>query len=305
MRGKNALFIVLSWIFFIVTAHANPKTTNELNEPNKQQVPTSTTSIDNLKQPLFKPFIERYILDELKVLRSKQQELRVEVTTKVAEAKLEAGDRAIRYTADTTNNIFYIITATASILVLLGWRSLKELSATIESVTEKKISALTQEYEERLNLLEKKLKSRSQQILEAQEEISRTNHVHALWMRAGLERSTEEKVNIYDQILEIQPEDIEALTYKADALLDIGEIKWAMSLTDQALEKDENYSFALWQRACCNAELENVEEAIDDIERAIASSESLRNEVEGESFFQKLTEHPRFIALKPQSLTTE
>ena len=61
----------------------------------------------------------------------------------------------------------------------------------------------------------------------------------------------------------------------------------------------------MWQRACCNAELENVEEAIDDIERAIASSESLRNEVEGESFFQKLTEHPRFIALKPQSLTTE
>lgn len=271
-------------------------------QPEKTQSQISTEkTVQDLKQPLFKPFIERYILDELKALRSDQQQLRVDVTAKVAEAKLEASDRAIRYTADTTNNIFYIITATASILVLLGWRSLKELSATIESVTEKKISALTSEYEERLEMLEKKLKNRSQQIIEAQEEISRTNHVHALWMRSGLERNTQEKLNIYDQILEIQPDDIEALTYKADALLDVGEIKWAMSLTDQALEKDADYSFALWQRACCNAELENLEEALDDIERAINLSESLRSEIEGESFFEKLKEHPRFIALQPQS----
>ncbi len=88
-----------------------------------------------LDEPLFKPFIERYILDELKQLRTDQQILRTEMAEKVAEAKLTSSDRAMRYTADTTNNIFYIITAAASILVLVGWRSFREIRESVESIT--------------------------------------------------------------------------------------------------------------------------------------------------------------------------
>lgn len=62
--------------------------------------------LDQLEEPMFKPFIERYILDELKQLRNDQQLLRVELTEKIAHLRLDASDRAIRYTADTTNNIF-------------------------------------------------------------------------------------------------------------------------------------------------------------------------------------------------------
>ena len=72
------------------------------------------------EKPLYKPFIERYILDELRQLRRDFQGLEAEISQRVAAARLDASDRAIRYTADTTNNIFFIITAAASILVLLG-----------------------------------------------------------------------------------------------------------------------------------------------------------------------------------------
>ncbi|MBM9513042.1 tetratricopeptide repeat protein [Desulfogranum marinum] len=245
-------------------------------------------------KPLYKPFIERYVLDELKQLRIGQQELEVRVTEKVAGAKLEASDRAIRYTADTTNNIFYIITAAATMLVLFGWKSVRDVRASMEDITTKKISELVEEYEKRLAEIEKKMRKRSEQILTNQEQIALTNNIHSLWMRAGLEKSEQEKINIYDQILELRPDDVEVLTYKADALLEIGEKKWALSLANQALEHDNEYSLAYWQRACAKSEIGFVDEAVEDLETAIDLSDTLKEEVAEEKSFKNLAGNKKF-----------
>jgi len=252
---------------------------------------------EKIEEPLYKPFIERYILDELKQLRKDQLTLRVEVIDKVADAKLDSSDRVIRYTADTTNIIFYIITAAASVLVFLGWKSLRDIKDNIESITSEKLSTLTKEYENRLNEIEDKLKNRSEQIIATQEEVSNSNLIHSLWMRAGLEKSNQEKVNIYDHILDIKPDDTEALTYKADALLDLGEIKWALSLSNQAIEHDEKYALAYWQRACAKAMLEQESEALEDIKIAINLTETLKDEIPSEIYFEKLKSNHDFKAL--------
>lgn len=247
-----------------------------------------------ITQPLYKPLIERYILDELKLLRIDQKQLEVLVAEKVAEAKLESSDRALRYTADTTTNIFYIITAAATILVLLGWKSIKDMRTSMEDQTNQKISVLVAEYEERLGGIEEKMKRRSEQILANQEQIALTNNIHALWMRAGLEKNDQEKINIYDQILELRPGDVEALTYKADTMLELGEKKWALSLANQALDNDNEYSLAYWQRACAKAEIGLIEEAIDDLETAIQLSETLREDIAEEKSFSNLQDNERF-----------
>ena len=256
---------------------------------------------EKINKPLFKPFIERYVLDELKQLRQDQSTLRVEVTEKVANAKLDSSDRVIRYTADTTNIIFYIITAAASILVFLGWKSLRDIKDKIEFITTEKLSILTQEYENRLDELENKLKNRSEQIIATQEEVSNSNAIHSLWMRAALEKSDQEKLNIYDQILEINPDDTEALTYKADVLLDLDEIKWALSLSDQAIEHDADYALAYWQRACAKAMLGQENDAIKDIEMAIKLTDSLKDEIADEIYFEKLKSNHEFLALMEET----
>ncbi|MFT4762079.1 MAG: hypothetical protein ACI9LN_004062, partial [Saprospiraceae bacterium] len=109
----------------------------------------STVKEDAIEQPLYKPLIERYILDELKSLRQENQSLKAHVTEQVSEAKLESSDRAINYTTSTINNIFYIITAAASMLVLLGWHSLKDIKKSLKSDMSKKIQTLTTDYENR------------------------------------------------------------------------------------------------------------------------------------------------------------
>lgn len=257
----------------------------------------SDVDVEQLKKPLYRPFIERYILDELKQLRQDQLVLRVDVADKVANARLDASDRVIRYTADTTNIIFYIITAAASVLVFLGWKSLRDIKDNIESITSEKLSKLTKKYEDRLNELENKLRIRSNQIIATQEEVSNSNLVHSLWMRAGLEKSDQEKINIYDSILEINPDDTEALTYKADVLLDLGETKWALSLSNQAIEHDSSYALAYWQRACAKAMLDQESDALTDIKLAIDLSESLKEEIASEVYFDKLKSNTEFQTL--------
>jgi tetratricopeptide (TPR) repeat protein len=240
------------------------------------------------------PLMERYVLDELKSLRQDQQRMVGEIHKQLADAQLKSADRAIEYTTNTTNNIFYIITAAASLLVILGWKSLNDIKRNLTVSTEKKLHKLTNAYEERLNVIEDKMKERSKVIIDNQEKITSTNNIHSLWMRAGLEKSEEDKIAVYDEILQINPQDIEAMTYKADALLEIDEVRWALNLTNHAIDLDKSYSQAFWQRACAYARLNRKSEAVKDIKKAIEISESLADELEKETHFESIKASPEF-----------
>lgn len=261
----------------------------------------STIKLDTIEQPLYKPFIERYILDEVKSLRQENQRLTAMVTKQIAEAKLESADRAINYTTSTINNIFYIITAAASLLVLLGWRSLNDIKKSLKSDMAKRIQILTADYEDRLLQIEVKMKERSKVIIETQQNITETNSIHSLWMRAGLEKSDEDKILIYDEILNIKPDDIEAMTYKADALLEIGEVRWALNLSNSAIELDDEYPLAYWQRACAYSKLDKQTDALKDIEKAIELSDTLQDELLNEKYFENLHDNKAFKLLIPHS----
>lgn len=266
--------------------------------------PQNTVKVDSLEQPLYRPLIERYILDEIKSLRQENQSLKAEVTKQIAEAKLESSDRSIDYTTSTINNIFYIITAAASLLVLLGWRSLNDIKKSLKIDMAKKIQTLTSDYESRLQQIEEKMTERSKVIIETQKNITDTNSIHSLWMRVGLEKSEEDKISVYDEILDIKPDDIEAMTYKADALLEIGEVRWALNLSNNAIELDNEYSLAYWQRACAYSKLDKQTEALRDIKRALELSDTLEDELLNEKHFENLHDNKLFKMLipKPESL---
>ncbi|MCU4674401.1 tetratricopeptide repeat protein [Catenovulum sp. 2E275] len=276
-----------------IAAQNEPATQNS-TDPQMQQ---AEQKVETLKEPLYTPFIERYVLDEIKSLRQEQLLMRSEMIDKIANSKLESSDRALRYTSDTVNNVFFIITAAASVLVLMGWRSLRDIQTQIEEHVSQKVSKVSQEYEHRLKDVEEKLKRRSEQILLAQEEISLSNQLHALWMRAGLETNPQQRVKIYDEILALNKDDVEAITYKADAVIELGECEWALSLSTKAIELDINYALAYWQRACAEAALGQTEAALADINIALEKSPALMTELSNETMFESLYEIEAFQAL--------
>ena len=193
--------------------------------------------------------------------------------------------------------MFFIITITASILVLVGWNSLRDVKNKVEDIVNSRVSAITQEYEERLKVLEEKLRERSEEILLNQQKISITNEVHSLWMRANLESDVANKIEIFDEILKRKPEDVEAIAYKADALLEINETGEAIELCNQALEIDSDYGYAYWQRACAYALLHKHADAMADIRMALEYSPNLRNELLHESAFASLHDNDSFNSL--------
>ncbi|MBB1371295.1 MULTISPECIES: TPR end-of-group domain-containing protein [Pseudoalteromonas] len=270
----------------IIAAEDDP-----FSAPTEQQ---QNQAVDGLAAPMYKPLMERYILDELRAVRQDQQKLREDVTKQVTHAQLDTADRAITYTTDTINNVFFIITATASILVLVGWNSLRDVKNKVEDIVNTRVSVITDEYEDRLKILEEKLRVRSEEILSNQERISVTNEVHSLWMRANLESDFANKIEIFDEILKRKPEDVEAIAYKADALLEINDTTQAIELCNQAIEIDSDYGYAYWQRACAYALIHEHADALADIKMALDYSPNLRNELLHESAFASLHDNQSF-----------
>ncbi|MGM0533109.1 MAG: tetratricopeptide repeat protein [Campylobacterota bacterium] len=285
--------LVLSLLLCCITlslsyANEDQNTQQRLDEKTQEK-------IEDLEEPLYNPFIERYMIDEIKDLRVQQQNLRAQMTEKIANSKLEVSDRAMTYVTNTVNNIFFMLTAIGSLVALLGWKSVKDIRQQTKVIVQQRVEKIVENYEKKLKAVEDEMQTRSRQIIENQERINRSNQIHSLWRRSQLEDNIQAKVDIYDQILALDPNNVEALTYKADAVLDLGEKEWALNLSNQALEIDDSYAYSFWQRACVNAELQNVENAISDISAAVTLSPSLLNDIETEKSFDYIREDERFV----------
>ena len=79
--------------------------------------------------------------------------------------------------------------------------------------------------------------------------------------------------------------------------MDMQEYHWAMSLCNRVLEVDDQNAHALYQRACAYARLGAEGRAIDDLERSIEASGSMRELLAEETDFEMLRGLDRFEAL--------
>ena len=244
--------------------------------PNQQQV---KARVDNLQEPLYTPFVERYILDEVKQLRKEIADTKVEIIRDVVDREMALANQSVRYATDTVTYFFYLIAGATSLLVFVGWNSIRDMRERIQNVADKEIAELVAQYEARMETIESQLRKRSEDIEKNQEEIDITRELHSLWLRAAQEPVTANRLTIYDHILQIDPNNTEAMTYKADVVLEMGEPRWAADLCGAALQIDADNAHACYQMACACAQLEHREQAIDYLRRALDLAESYREEM--------------------------
>ena len=301
---KVALHLMLSMLLFVsalvllpTRAHAEPVNDQAEALTHEQSVAKAEDTINSLQAPLYSAFTERYLLDEVKNLRQMIADTHLELTEKVVDRELSVADKALAYATDTVTYFFYLIAGASTLLVLVGWNSLRQIKDRVGTLANEEIKRITDSYEARLDKLERELHHKSRHIAATQEEIELTNEVHSLWLKASQEASPQSKIAIYDQILEVRPDDLEALTYKADAALGMGQTQWATSLANRALSIDPDNSHALYQRACAHAESGYVDEALRDLESAIVQSETLREQAGLDASFESLQDLPLFKQL--------
>ncbi|MHA7853699.1 tetratricopeptide repeat protein [Marinobacter shengliensis] len=254
-------------------------------------------SIKTLEKPMYTPFVELYLLDESKALRKEMQDTRAELIEKVVEKELSVADKTMSYATDTVTYFFYLIAGATSILVVIGWNSIRDMRNQLTSLAEKRVNELVVEYEKRLKSIEEQLQQKSEIIHQNQAEIERTNEVHALWLKASQETSQQNKISAYDQILDLRPDDVEALSYKADAVLEMREPLWAISLCQRALKLAPDNGHAHYQLACAYAEIGRWEDAVSTLEKAINISEAYRDDASVDPSFEQLQDHESFRSL--------
>ena len=164
-------------------------------------------------------------------------------------------------------------------------------------MADKQLTKIAQDYEKKFGALELDLKRKTRIISDNNREIEIINEIHNLWLRAQSVQTAEQKMDVYDEILKIRPGDLEALTYKADAAMEMREFHWALSLCNRVLEVDDQNAHALYQRACGYSQLGADVQAIDDLQRSIRASASMRDLVGEEPDFDPLRGLERFEAL--------
>jgi tetratricopeptide (TPR) repeat protein len=259
--------------------------------------------VEQLEKPLYSPFIERYVLDELKQLRTDMAAQKAELIQQIVDRELSTVDKAVSYATDTVTYFFYLIAGASSVLVLVGWSSIREIKERVHSLADEEISKLVNEYEQRLQAIEQQMNQKTLHIEENREEIELTQEVQSLWLRAGQENNSYSKIAIYDQILKLKPNDCEALTYKADAVLELNEPQWAANLCHQALIQDQDNSHAFYQLACAYTTMNKLDDAVSYLRKAIERSETYRDQVSEDPALQPLLDYePAQRVLNPSEI---
>lgn len=256
-----------------------------------------TQTIEQLNEPLYNPFIERYVIDELKELRTEMLNLEVRLTKEITNREVTMTSRAVGYVTDAVSYFFYLIAAISSVLVLLGWTSIKEIKEKTHEMADARINKVVSEYEERLAHIEKELNKKSHNISQAQQQISTHKDIHNLWLKAGQEQIANNRIAIYDQILELEPNNAEALTYKADTALELNEPQWAISLCTQALKIDPENRHTFYQLAGAYTLMNRFEEALQHLEKSLEGSESMIEETLKDPIFENLRDNEHFKTL--------
>lgn len=243
---------------------------------------------------MFTPFIELYVLEEMKQLRIDLENQKRELLQQVMDREHSAIDRAVSYSTNTVTYFFYLIAGASSVMLLVGWNSLREIKDRVHTLADEEISKLVSVYEDRLHAIEKQLSQKTQHIEENREEIELTQGIQSLWLRAAQETAEASKIEIYDEILKLRHDDCEALTYKADAVLELDEPQWAASLCHQALKIDPENSHAFYQLACAYTALKHYDDALKYLGEAISRKDRYREEVLVDDALKPLMKHPLF-----------
>ncbi len=286
LLSRVLAFLLLSPVFVMAQT-----TGDERGGPTAEDV---EQEIPELEDAMYTPFVELYLLEETKALRTELQNTRAELIEKVVDKELSVADKTMSYATDTVTYFFYLIAGATSILVVIGWNSIRDMRNQLTSLAEKRVNELVVEYETRLKSIEEQLQQKSDIIHKNQAEIERTNEVHSLWLKASQETSQQNKIAAYDRILDLRPDDVEALSFKADAVLEMQEPLWAISLCQRALKLDPENGHAHYQLACACAEIGRWDDAVTDLAKAVEISDAYRDDASVDPSFARLQEHQAF-----------
>ena len=236
------------------------------------------------------PLKENYILGELKSLRTEMLEMKSAMIEKIAEKELKIAEKSLSYSSNAMNYFFVILAGVVSTFTFLGLRTIKEVKQRVNTIAEKELDKIMNEYQERVSKLENDIQIKGDAILKNQEAIHKTQKLQKIWIKINQEENPYKKLQLYNNLLAIQADfDVEIL--KGRLLLELEEEKESsVQFYDHLVKKYPYKSEGFYYRAKAYLSVNNVDKSIENLEHSISLSSDVKQKIVNDSFWSTIQE---------------
>ena len=191
----------------------------------------------------------RFILTELKELRSSQEQLKREIFVEIQKRELETVDRALSYSANTVNFFFVFLTIVIMWFWIVWWRTLWDIKKSTKESMDRETSKIISNFQKKI------------------EELELEQKVNILWRQFNILDSDKEKMSILDRIYYIKPESQYVSIERSNVYLSMWLYDKVLELSEWIIssERAKHQPQAYFNRTCAYALLEEDNNAIDSL----------------------------------------
>jgi tetratricopeptide (TPR) repeat protein len=237
---------------------------------------------------------QRFILSEMKELRTQLEATRRELNEELNKRELEAVDRALSYSGNTVNFLWLIMTMAVTGFWLVGWRTMKDvrenLTNNFEAQIQKNVRVQQKRLEEFMQKFEQEQLSQSKEILETQELMQKKQEWAYYWSQFNREEDGVVRLELLEKIAWLNVEEDELIILIERALIYVSLGLWdkALETSDRWLELSSENTTLLYTKAESLVMLEESEEGLKVINNVLVVKPSMREEIMEDPTFENL-----------------
>ena len=228
---------------------------------------------------------QRFILAEMKDLRTQLEATRRELNIELNNRELASVDRALSYSWNTVNFLWLIITMAMAGFWLVGWRTMKDVRDNLKDNFHKEVQRSVKVQEKHLEEFISKFKDeqllQSWELLRNQEQINKKQEASYFWSQYNREEDMVNRLDILDNIdaLGLEKNELDIFIERANVYVIIALWDKALENAEKGLELASENTSLLLSKAQSLVMLENIDEALTVINNIIVIKPSLKEEL--------------------------
>lgn len=237
---------------------------------------------------------QRFILTELKELRTQLESTRRELNEQLNARELASVDRALSYNANTVNFLWIIITIAVTGFGLVGWRTMKDVKENLSNNFEKEVQKRIKLEQKKLEVFMEKFEveqlQQSKVILQNQEFIQKKQEAGYIWSQYNREENPSSKLELLEKITWVGLEEDEILIYIERSWIYVELALWdkVVESTDKWLEISPDNTTLLYNKASALVMLEQTDDATKLLYNVIWVNPGMKEEILEDPMFENI-----------------
>lgn len=262
---KKIFLTFMIFIFSINFSSVFALSEEEMLENNNTIIPKNLTLTD------------RYLLDDMKQLRTSVETLKREIFMEIQDKEIRAIDKALSYSSSAVSFFSILITLLVTSIWIVGWKTVKDIKETTRESIDKETKKIIENFKEKIEELEKEQK------------------INILWRQYNASEVDKEKLEILDKVYALKPESQFALLERSTIYLSMLQFDKVVEITSIIVNSGRKKHMwqALLTRASAYASIDKIDNCINDLISLIQISSDYKENILENKYFEEVIKNPR------------